>query len=132
MPATTLQRTRFRNAVGDTDGTKFTDGQIDDIFDASTEDYPTGSSKTKFAAAVVSGFEMLLAQAAERVSYQQNESQEDLSDLRKNYQEALKYWSKKLDDLVGEDVLAATSNALAVWKPIRGQIEQRKRRYPDA
>lgn len=132
MPATETQKQRFRNAVGDTDSTKFTDNQIDDLFDAASEDYPDGSSKTLFAAAVVGGFESLLAQAAERVSYQQNESQEDLSDLTKNYKEALKYWSEKLKTCVSDDVAAAASTTLAVWKPVKSQTEKRSRRYPDA
>jgi hypothetical protein len=134
MPATESQRTRFRNAVGDTDGTKFTDDQIDDIFDMAAEDYPSGSNKTVLAAAVVSGLESLLAQAAQHVSIQQNESQEDLSDMTKNYKMALDYWSKKLNDSVKDDATttAASSGLLAGWKPMRSQTEKRKREYPDA
>jgi hypothetical protein len=132
MPATEAQRRRFRTAVGDTDETKFTDEQIDDLFDDVSDDHPDGSSKTLYAAAVVAGFESLLAQAAERVSYQQNESQEDLSDLTKNYEKALKYWSDKLNGCISDDIAAAASSNLAVWRPIRSQTEKRSRRYPDA
>ena len=124
MPSTETQRTRLRRDTG-TDSTSLPDLEIDDIYTEAGEQYTDSVVIDAYARVVV--FRQLLAQAAARTSYKQNQSQEELSDLFKHYQGMLKYWEDQLAEAVAA---ASVSGAARLGKTKR--VPSRLKEYPDA
>lgn len=98
MATTEFQRRRFRMAIGVLDADQYSDTNIEDCFTVANATYPDGSTDLIFAQAVITGIEDLMALAAQRVDYRQNESSFSDSDLAKNYEMLLKHWTKKRDE----------------------------------
>ena len=124
MPSTETQRTRLRRDTG-TDSASLPDLEIDDIYTEAGEQYTDSVVIDAYARVVV--FRQLLAQAAARTSYKQNQSQEELSDLFKHYQGMLKYWEDQLAEAVAA---ASVSGAARPGKTKR--VPSRLKEYPDA
>ena len=124
MPTTTLQETRWRRNVGDTTSSISTT-VIDDYFDEALAVYPNGSDELLMAYAVVAGLEGLLAISVKRVTYQEGEASEDLTDERKGLENLLKYWRGKLDSLTDASTVAVNWGSL---KKFPTRIKER----PDA
>jgi hypothetical protein len=105
--ATATERIRFRLMVGDNDASNevFGDSEIDSLFTWAAEDY-AGNSAAKFAQACLYGIRTLKADAAKQVTYKQNLSTENLSDLFKHLDEL----QKDFEDDLAEAVTAASGS----------------------
>jgi chemotaxis regulatin CheY-phosphate phosphatase CheZ len=124
VPSTTTQRTRLRRDTG-TDSTSLPDAEIDDIYAEAEEQYTDAVVIDAYTRVIV--FRQLLAQAAARTTYKQNQSQEELSDLFKHYQGMVKYWEDQLAEAVAA---ASVSGAARLGKTKR--VPSRLKEYPDA
>lgn len=80
--ATETQRERFRRYFNDTSETVFTDDEIDAIFEEVAE-FVTDNDRLTMVEARLIGLDMLLMDASKRVSYKQNASSENQSDIFK-------------------------------------------------
>ena len=93
MPATAQQITDFREDIGDV-GTPpvFDDEAIQRLYDRATAAY---SDATIYEAEMrVIGIRQLLLDSAKRVTYKQNQSSENQSDIFKHLKEALDIWTQ--------------------------------------
>jgi hypothetical protein len=119
MTDTLIRLHRFRRAVHDPGGAlpEYTDAEIADAFVQAGETYPSAGETVLFAAAVVYGLEWKLAAAAVEVSYKQNESSEDKSDMFKAYATLHKVWKQKLDEALDDEV--QTRNVPVAWATLR-------------
>lgn len=84
--ASETQRERFRRYFNDTGETVFTDDEIDAIFEEVAE-FVTDNDRLTMVEARLAGLDMLLMDASKRVSYKQNASSENQSDIFKALKE---------------------------------------------
>ena len=126
MPVSDEWAAALRADTG-TDSTSLLDAEIDDIYDAGAALYTDAASLEAYGRVTV--FRRLMAQAASRTSYKQNQSQEQLSDLIKNYKMMVDLWQQKLDDAVA-DVESAAVGAIKLGRSKR--IPSRLKEYPNA
>lgn len=122
--ASEAQKAALRADTG-TDETSLPDDEIDTIYTDSEVLYTASTSIDAHARVVV--FRRLMAQAATRTSYKQNQSQENLSDLFKHYQTMVKFWQ---DELATAEVDAAALGAVRMGKQKR--VPSRIKEWPDA
>lgn len=106
MPPSASQLLLIRMQIADT-GTPpaFSDDEINDLWDLAAEDYTT--SKQLNAQTRIYLLDALLADSAKRVTYEQNQSKEQLSDIFKHLE---KLRAIAVKDLA--DALAVVSAAL--------------------
>lgn len=124
--ATVTQRTRFRNDIGDSlTSPAFSDAEIDDLYTRATEQNITDTESVETFTRW-KGYEQLLANAAKRASYMQNQSSERLSDIFKHLKDMLNYWKKRYDDAV-----AADNGGVIAWGAPRKK-PTRLVEYPDS
>ena len=123
MATTDLQRFLFRSGVGDKGGRKptFFDSEIDMFFAAALTVYPDGSDETLLCYAVIQGLETLAARAASQVTYKQNESSENLSDIAKAYEARISGWRVRLNKSLPDPTKAS-----ARWSPMKVSPNRRK------
>lgn len=122
--ASEAQKAALRADTG-TDDTSLSDDEIDTIYEGSEELYTAATSIDAYARVVV--FRRLMAQAAPRTSYKQNQSQENLSDLFKHYQSMVAFWQ---DELATAEVGAAALGAVRMGRTKR--VPSRPKEWPDA
>lgn len=108
-----------------TDETSLPDDEIDAIYTDSEGLYSATTSIDAYTRVVV--FRRLMAQAAPRTSYKQNQSQENLSDLFKHYQSMVKFWQ---DELATAEVDAEALGAVRISKMRR--VPTRTKEWPNA
>lgn len=124
--ATELERSRFRNAVGDT-GTPpaFGDAEVDDLFDQANE---LGYSSSPFQRlyAQVLAIRILLVHSSKRTTYVQNASTENLSDVFKNLRNLLDEFKGQLESAQG-----AVGGPAVRWGAPRDK-PRRVKEWPDA
>lgn len=126
MPASAEWKAALRADTG-TDSTSLTDAEIDDIYDAGVILYTDTASLEAYGRVIV--FRRLMAQAASRTSYKQNQSTEELSDLIKHFKMMVDLWKAQLD----EAVAAAESALTGAFKMGRSKrVPSRLKEYPDA
>lgn len=106
--ATIEQRTLFRDLIGDTgEPPAFGDDEIDAIYANYLLDYPTATNVEYGLRATIYGIGVLLANAAKLVSYKQNQSSEDESDI---FDHLLKLRALYQSDLATEISLSSSVN----------------------
>jgi len=87
MAITDAQRARLRRLIGDTGSTQaFTDAELDTIFSDSGDDLEI---------AVVECFDVLLADAAKRVTYRQGQSMQDDNKLFEHLLKLRDQWAER-------------------------------------
>lgn len=96
--ATSAQRERLRADI-DADSTTFPDDEVDDIFEEAQESYSDSAAYTAYTRVIA--LRRLLASAAKRTSYVQNQSSENLSDVFKHLKQLLDLWQGELGGAVG-------------------------------
>lgn len=112
--ATNEQRIYFRLNVGDTGATQvFADYEIDSIYDTLILTYPNIPPHILGYQAVVAGLRMLMINATKLVSYKQNQTSENSSDIFKALRELYDIWMKKIKD--AEDELQGAGVTLVMW-----------------
>jgi hypothetical protein len=122
--ASEAQKAALRADTG-TDETSLPDDEIDTIYTDSETLYTAAASIDAHARVVV--FRRLMAQAAARTTYKQNQSQENLSDLLKNYHTMVKFWQ---DELATAEVDAAALGAVRIGNQKR--VPSRYKEFPNA
>jgi hypothetical protein len=122
--ADATQRSNLRSDTG-TDATSLPDAEIDAIYEDGESKYSDATSADAYARVVV--FRRLMAQAAPRTSYKQNQSTESLSDMFKAYADLLKQWESAL----AEAVIAASTSGAARWGGMKKK-PTRLKEFPDA
>lgn len=105
--------------VGDNDASNevFNGTEIDSLFVWAAEDY-AGNSTAKFAQACLYGIRTLKADAAKQVTYKQNLSTENLSDLFKHLDALQKDFEADLEDALKSAVGAVRLGSMKK-KPLR-------------
>ncbi len=113
MPATAQQITDFREDIGDVGATPIFDNPaVQRIYDRATAAYtdiPTYEAEMR-----VLGIRQLLADAAKRVSYKQNQSSENMSDVFKHLKQLLELWQG-----IRDDAALANSGGGAAWASLK-------------
>lgn len=99
MPANAIQRTRFRNRVGDPSGAVWTDAEVDALWDEGLEVYPGSGADMQLAYALRTAYEELLADSAKRTSYSQNTVSESLSDIFRHLTDMRNLYDRKVSEL---------------------------------
>ena len=125
MPQTTLiEQQRIRRKTGDT-VSDFGDEALDLVFTEASELYASYTRTVWLQAVVVMRLEERIIEHAEDVTYQQNETRENLSDVPKVLERSLARAKKQLDAIVS----AQTSPAVAIGRlrtvPTRAREEPR-------
>lgn len=119
--ATSAQRSQFRRYFNDSAGAIWSDEDIDAIYDEATEDY--SDAKLIRIQARIIGIDDLRMNAAKQVTYKQNASAENRSDI-------FKHLSQMRGDLVNErTALENESLGAARFKPLGKRSKYRE--YPD-
>ncbi|KAB2861022.1 MAG: hypothetical protein K8L91_07935 [Anaerolineae bacterium] len=113
MPATAQQISDFREDIGDVGSPPiFDDDAVNRIYDRAIAAY--SDAETYEAEMRVIGIRQLLADAAKRVSYKQNQSSENMSDVFKHLKQLLDLWQG-----IRDDAASASSGGGAVWGSLR-------------
>lgn len=100
MPQTTVtEQKRIQRKTGDT-VTDFPDEDIDLLFAEASELYSAYNRTVWLQAVVVMRLEERIIEHAESVTYQQNETREQLSDITKALERSLARAKQQLDDLI--------------------------------
>jgi hypothetical protein len=115
--ASETQRSELRLDTG-TDDTSLIDDEIDAIYVTAENLYSDATAADAYARVVV--FRRLLAQAAARTTYKQNQSSENLSDLFDHYKAMLAVWESTLSSAsglaIGAVLLGRTKRVPSRWK----------------
>ncbi len=118
--ASETQIALFRDYVGDTgENPAFDTPEINVLFDGIATSYPSASDDEAMARAVLRGILILRANAAKLVTYKQNQSSENASDISKQLQSLYETW---------QDILAAeigNGSSLASWGTLAGGFPKR-------
>lgn len=114
--ATPEQIAFFRNNLGD-NGTPpaFGEADIDQIYLELSEDYPTALRPETNARAILAGIRILLVDAAKLVTYKQNQSTENASDIFKALNTLYDRWVDELGAALND-----ASSAGAGWGALAG------------
>jgi len=99
---TEISRLRRQLALNET---QLPDDEIQALYTEAEELYPlaTYSRAVIFAAVRLQGAKDLLAEVAQRVTYSQNQSREQLSDLTKNVKELVRLYTDELAELLNTE-----------------------------
>lgn len=124
MPATITEKQLLRRKTSDTSAT-LTDPDIDLLFDEAEVDYSGYSRDVIFWAVVLARREELWMASAREVTYQQNETRENLSDIAKHLKELADAARKKLEELV------ALEKPVALRTAVMKKIPTRIKGYPN-
>ena len=124
MATTAAQKSRLRRDTG-ADATSLPDDTIDDLFDEAAELYTDTATIAAYTRVLV--INGLLSSAAKAVTYRQNESTENQSDIFKHLKDLLKLWEDKTDDAIE----AASTSGAARFGSVRRK-PARVREYPGA
>jgi hypothetical protein len=124
MPSQGTEAERVRRRTSD-NTTTFPDEDVDLLFDQAEEDYAGYSRKVFFQAVVVTRLSELVVSASKAVTYQLNETRENLSDIAKILKDLLEDEQKKLDELL--DLEKGVALRTAVMKP----VPTRRKTYPN-
>ena len=130
---TDARRAYFRRNVGDPgDGATpavdvFLNTEIDTLYTETDADYSTYSEGVIRIATVLLGYEALMADAVKQVTYLQNDSRIDGSDLSKNMMKWIDTWRKKL-----EDAMRADGSSSIVRTGVTKRVPSRSKEFPDA
>ena len=120
--ASAAQRSGLRLDTG-TDDISLTDSEIDAIYTTAESLYSDATAVDAYTRVVV--FRRLMAAAAPRTSYKQNQSSENLSDLFDHYRLMLSMWEETLSTasgaLIGAILLARTK-----------RVPSRLKEHPDS
>jgi hypothetical protein len=122
--ATEAQRSALRLDTGTT-VSSLSDTEIDDIFAAGATLYTGSSSLTAYTRVVV--FRRLLALAASRADYTQNQSSERAGMIFDHYKSMIEYWEGELS---GAAELESTSGMMR-WGSMK-RNPARMEEFPDA
>ncbi len=98
--ATSIDYERLRRDIGVT-SSELSDTEAQAIFDEAAEYYSDTASINAMARIIL--IRGLLADSAKMVTYQQNTSMEQLSDVYKHLSALLQTWESDLDRAVGQD-----------------------------
>ena len=99
--------------------TSFPDEDVDLLFAEAESTYSTYSREVQLQAVVVTRIEELWTASMTQVTYQQNETRENLSDIAKALKEKLELAKKKLDELIADSKPVALRTALMKKIPTR-------------
>jgi len=131
---TPIRRSYFRRNVGDPGSGDdsavdvFTNTEVDALYGESDIDYVNNSENVKKIATVVLGYEALMADAIKQVTFLQNDSRIDASDLPKMMLRWMKFWQAKLNtELEGDP-----STSGSVRTGVTRRIPSRQKEFPDA
>jgi hypothetical protein len=122
--ATEAQRSALRLDTGTT-AASLGDTEIDNIYIDGAGQYADAAPQDAYARVVV--FRRLLAQAAPRANYQQNQTREDVGALFEHYRQMVAYWQAELETAIG----AVSANGMMRWGSMR-RNPTRSEEYPDA
>jgi hypothetical protein len=122
--ATEAQRSALRLDTG-TVTASLGDTEIDTIYLDAAVLYTNAVAQDAYARVVV--FRRLLAQAAPRANYQQNQTREDVGALFDHYKQMVAYWQEELAIAVN----LASDNGMMRWGSMR-RNPTRSEEYPDA
>lgn len=89
--------------------TSFPDDDIDLLFEDIESEYSAYSHAVHLQVLVVRRTEELWTSSLREVTYQQNETRENLSDIAKGLKDKLEKAQKKLDDLLAAEALPAVA-----------------------
>lgn len=118
MPAQGTEAQRVRRRTSDTDTTFPTD-DVNLLFDQAEEDYAAYSRRVIFQAVVIARLKELVIAASKSVTYQLNETRENLSDIAKILAEQLKEEEAALDELISLEKPVALRTAVMKRVPSR-------------
>lgn len=99
MPTTLVEQKRIRRKTGDT-VTSFGDEDMDLVFTEASELYASYTRTVWLQAVVVMRLRELWLGASRSVTYQQNETRENLSDIPKNLKALWEQEKKALEEMV--------------------------------
>jgi hypothetical protein len=124
MPTTSTEKKLLRRKTNDS-LTSFPDEDIDLLFEEAETTYSTYSREVQLQAVVVARIDELWTASMTQVTYQQNETRENLSDIAKNLKEKLALAKAKLDELI------ADSKPVALRTAVMKKIPTRIKGYPN-
>jgi hypothetical protein len=105
--------------------TSFPDADVDLLFEEAAANYSDYSREVQLQAVVVARIDELWTASMTQVTYQQNETRENLSDIAKNLKEKLTLAKAKLDELI------ADSKPVALRTAVMKKIPSRIKGYPN-
>jgi hypothetical protein len=124
MPTTSTEKKLLRRKTNDS-LTSFPDEGIDLLFEEAETNYSAYSREVQLQAVVVARIDELWTASMTQVTYQQNETRENLSDIAKNLKEKLTLAKAKLDELI------ADSKPVALRTAVMKKIPTRIKGYPN-
>jgi hypothetical protein len=101
--------------------TSFPDEDVDLLFASAEDEYGTYSRSVQLQAVVVMRIDELWTASMTQVTYQQNETRENLSDIAKNLEKKLELAKAKLDELISKGSSPAVIIAAARRVPNRNR-----------
>ena len=105
--------------------TSFPDADIDLLFADAESTYSAYSHEVQLQVVVVTRIEELWTASMTSVTYQQNETRENLSDIAKNLKEKLALAKAKLDELI------SNATPIALRTAVMKKIPTRIKDYPN-
>ncbi len=123
MPASAEQLAVIRLKIGDSGVVVFTDPELNALWDDAALGHE--DERVILQQTVVDALEALLADSAKRVTYRQNESQENLSDVFKHLEKLHSKHQARLTSLLESTQSVAR---LGHMKPTPSRLKE----YPDA
>src|SRR5688572_13343921 len=124
MATTDLEKKLLRRKTDDS-LTSFPDEDVDLLFASAEETYSAYSREVQLQSVVVTRIDELWTAAMRDVTYKQNETSENLSDIAKNLKAKLDREQEKLDDLI------AKSKPVALRTAVMKKIPTRIKGYPN-
>ena len=125
MPTTLTEQKLLRRKTGDTQ-TSFPDEDVDLLFADIADEYSAYSRRVQLQAVVVARVGELYTASIREVTYQQNETRENLSDIAKALEKKLAREQAKLDDMM----LGETYPPVSIGKMKR--VPTYIKRYPNS
>jgi hypothetical protein len=124
MATTDTEKQILRRKTGDS-LTSFPDEDVDLLFADAEDEYSAYTRKVQLQAVVVRRIDELWTAAMRQVTYQQNETRENLSDIAKNLKAKLDDERKKLDEMI------ENSKPVALRTAVMKKIPTRIKGYPN-
>lgn len=118
MPTTDTEKKLLRRETGDS-LTSFPDADVDLLFSKAETEYATYSHPVQVQAVAVYRIEELLTASIPDVTYQQNETREQRSDIAKGLESKLARAQKKLEELIAKETPVALRTAVMKKIPTR-------------
>jgi arginine deiminase len=108
MPTTDIEKKLLRRETGDS-LTSLLDEDVDLLFSKAETEYSAYSQQVKLQAVVVYRIDELLTASIPDVTYQQNETRENRSDIAKGLEGKLARARKRLDELIADEKAPAVA-----------------------